>query len=154
MRLSQQQTTPIDDRSFAEIELLMALRTQSLPRLGELELAVLQHLWSVKQADVLETHAAITGTRKISANTVGSALERLHRKKLVVREKVSHAYRYRAALSCDEFAAQRMFDALGDTQALTSSGLLAAFVDMVADQDEASLDHLEELIAQKRNGGK
>jgi len=38
-------------------------------------------------------------------------------------------------------------------RALTSRGLLASFLDFVADADEAALDELEELIARKRKGG-
>ncbi len=63
-----------------------------LPRLGDLELEVIEHLWSTENADVLETRAAVGKKRGISPKTVGSALERLHRKGLLGREKVSHAY--------------------------------------------------------------
>jgi predicted transcriptional regulator len=125
-------------------------RTKQLPKIGDLEMAVLQHLWRSGEADVQETHAAIGRTRGITTNTVGSALERLHRKGLVSREKLSHAYRYMAELTEDEFAARRIMDVAGGTQALAEAGLLAAFVDLVADEDEESLDRLEALIAQKR----
>jgi predicted transcriptional regulator len=124
---------------------------KALARIGELELAVLEHLWGVDEADVSMTHAAIGAARGITTNTVGSALERLHRKGLVAREKISHAYRYRSALSREEFAAKRMLDAAAGQRTLTDAGLLAAFVDLVADEDEASLDRLELLIAAKRN---
>jgi predicted transcriptional regulator len=120
-----------------------------LPRLGELERGVLEHLWRAGDADVLEVHAAI-GRRRIRPNTVGSALERLYRKGLLTREKVSHAYRYRAAIGPDEFAARRVVEAAGGLTALAGAGLLAAFVDLVADVDAAALDRLEALIAQKR----
>jgi predicted transcriptional regulator len=123
---------------------------KKLPRIGELELAVLEHLWSVPDADVLEVHAAVGSRRGITSNTVGSALERLHRKALALREKVSHAYRYRPALSRDDFAAQRMLDAAGGLETLTETGLLSAFIDLVA-EDEESLDRLETLIEEKRS---
>lgn len=121
-----------------------------MPRLGDLELAVLEHLWRTNEADVLQTHAAIGKRRGISPNTVGSALERLHRKGLVARQKVSHAYRYQPRLSRDDFAARRMLDAVGGSRALADAGLLAAFVDLIADEDQAFLDRLEALIAEKR----
>ena len=126
-------------------------RKPSLPRLGELELAVLEHLWAFGEADVLETHAAIGAKRCITVNTIGSALERLHRKALVRRQKVSHAFRYTAALPREEFAARRVLDAAGGLQALSNAGLLAAFVNQIADTDEAALDQLEALIAEKRH---
>jgi predicted transcriptional regulator len=102
-----------------------------LPRLGDLELAVLDHLWRVPEADVHETHAAVGKTRGISPNTVGSALERLHKKGLLGREKISHAYRYRALLNREAFRARRV-------------------VEVVADSDEAALVELERLVRMKR----
>ena len=131
----------------------MSRRRRNLPQLGELEEAILEYLWKVEETDVLRAHAAVGKRREITPNTIGSALERLHRKGLASREKVSHAYQYRAALRREEFAAQRMLEAVGGTRTLADAGLLAAFVDLVADEDEASLDRLETLIAEKRSKG-
>jgi predicted transcriptional regulator len=128
----------------------MVVARWKLPRLGDLELAVLDHLWSVATADVHETHAAVGKRRGISPNTVGSALERLHKKGLLTREKVSHAYRYRPLLDREAFRARRVVEAAGDLRALGESGLLAAFVDLVADSDEAALVELERLVRMKR----
>lgn len=122
----------------------------ALPRLGDLELAVIEHLWSVAEADVQETHAAVGAIRGISLNTVGSAMERLHRKGLLRRDKVSHAYRYRTALDREEFRARRLVDAAGGIRALGRSGLLAAFVDLVHETDAAALLELERLVRTKR----
>lgn len=121
-----------------------------LPPLGELELAVLEHLWSCRESDVLEAHAQVGASRGISVNTVGSALERLHKKGLATREKVSHAYRYRPALERDEFQARRLLEAAGDVRNLSRDGVLAAFVDLVADADESALDELERLVRSRR----
>jgi len=122
----------------------------SLPRLGELELAVLEHLWSCRESDVLEAHAQVGTSRGISVNTVGSALERLHKKDLATREKVSHAYRYRPALTREEFQAKRLLEAAGDVSNLSKDGILAAFVDLVADADESALEELERLVRSRR----
>ena len=111
---------------------------------------MLEYLWQAPDADVGQTHAAVGVRRGISPNTVGSALERLHKKALVRRRKVSHAYRYRAALTREELALRRVMDLTGGRGGVARAGLLAAFVDMVAEVDEASLDRLEELVAQKR----
>jgi predicted transcriptional regulator len=121
-----------------------------LPRLGALEAAVLEHLWSGGESDVIRAHAAIGRQRGISLNTVGSALERLHRKGLVSRVKVSHAYRYSATMSRDDFRVRRLAEAAGGIRALASDGVLAAFVDLVADTDREALDRLEELIDARR----
>jgi predicted transcriptional regulator len=123
-----------------------------MPPLGELELAVLEHLWRSGEADVLETHSAIGKRRGITPNTVGSALERLLRKGLVERRKVSHAYRYAPRVGREELAARRVMEAAGGAAALSDAGLLSAFVDLVADLDARALDRLEALIAEKRGG--
>ncbi len=125
-------------------------RDDSLPTLGDLELEVLDHLWAVGEADVTETHSAVGRARNNTVNTVGSALERLYRKGLVRRTKVSHAYRYRAALEREAFQARRMVDAVGGAKALADFGVLAAFVDAVAETDTESLDQLSALIADRK----
>lgn len=116
--------------------------------LGELEIAVLEHLWDAGEADVAGTHRRVGARRGISLNTVGSALERLYKKGFVERQKVSHAYRYRPAISRGAFRASRALEAAGGADALADEGVLAAFVDMIADAEV--LDHLEVLIAKKR----
>ena len=121
-----------------------------LPTLGELELEVLDHLWAVGEADVTQTHRAVGRARKNTVNTVGSALERLYRKGLVHREKVSHAYLYRAAMGREAFQARRMVDVIGGTEALADSGVLAAFVDAVAETDRHSLEQLAVLVADRK----
>ena len=102
------------------------------------------------ESDVIEAHKAVGQRRGISVNTVGSALERLHKKRLATRVKVSHAYRYSAVLDRETYRARRLAEAAGGVRALASAGLLAAFVDLVADADSAALDRLEDLIAEKR----
>jgi len=121
-----------------------------LPTLGELEFELLEHLWRAGEADVTGSHAAVGKRRGITPNTVGSALERLFKKGLVTRTKVSHAYRYQPRIGRDEFAARRVLDAAGGIESLSQTGLLSAFVDLVADVDDAALDRLEALIAEKR----
>ncbi len=130
----------------------MAKRTRGpLPRLGDLERAVLDHLWHAGEADVLQAHRAVGEQRRITVNTVGSTLERLYRKGLASRVKVSHAYRYTPTLSRDEFRVRRVAEAAGGVRALASDGVLAAFVDLVADTNSEALDRLEELIAERRS---
>src|SRR6266511_1764385 len=81
------------------------------------------------------------------------SLERLHRKGLVTRWKVSHAYRYQPTLNRENFVVRQMVDGAGGMHSLASRGLLASFLDLVAEADDAALDELEELIARKRKVG-
>jgi predicted transcriptional regulator len=124
------------------------------PVLGELERAILRYLWRVGDADVVQAHAAVAVRRNISVNTVGSALERLYRKRLVSRWKVSHAFRYRPALDQESFVVRQFADSVGGLRALASRGLLASFLDLVTDADKDALDELESLIAKKRRESK
>jgi len=128
----------------------LMVHVEPLPPLGDLELEVLDHLWAVGEADVTETHAVVGRKRSNTVNTVGSALERLYRKGLVHRAKVSHAYRYRPALEREAFQARRMVDAVGGAEALADLGVLTAFVDAVAETDRSSLDRLSALVAERK----
>jgi predicted transcriptional regulator len=123
-----------------------------LPPLGDLELAVLEQLWRGGDEDVHSVHFAVGRQRGISPNTVGSALERLFKKGLVGREKVSHAFRYRAILDRESFRARRVAEAVGGLSKLAERGVLAAFVDLVANSDEKALSKLEELIRVRKKG--
>ncbi len=123
-----------------------------LPVLGELELAALEHLWDRGEDDVAGAHAALGRARSITLNTVGSALERVLGEGLVRRWKVSHAYRYAAALEREAFHARRIVEVAGGAAALADTGLLAAFVDAVAEIDETSLDRLAEILEARREG--
>jgi predicted transcriptional regulator len=129
-------------------------RLESIARLGALERAVMAHLWKVGEADVAEIHAALGAKRRISLNTIGSTLERLSRKELASRWKVSHAYRYKASLTEAEFLARQVVQSVGGLRAFKNQGLLASFVDLATEADDANLDALEQLIAERRGAGK
>jgi predicted transcriptional regulator len=119
--------------------------------LGPLEQAALEHIWDNGDSSVLDVHRKIGAASGISVNTVGSTLERLYRKNLLRREKVSHAYQYQAALTREDFLARQISETIGGLKELSQSGLLASFVDLIAETDDAgTLDELERLIAEKR----
>jgi predicted transcriptional regulator len=118
--------------------------------LGELELAVLEELWSRGALDSKSVHQSLGKRRGISLNTIQSTLERLFRKALLQREKVSHAYVYAPAVQ-REALMERLIQEVVET---FSSGhpepMLTAFVDLAARVDENNLTRLEQLIAERR----
>ena len=119
--------------------------------LGPLEKTVLEYLWENGEGSVIDVHRQIGAATGISVNTIGSTLERLYRKKLLVREKVSHSFQYQTALSREDFLARQLSETIGGLKALSGSGLLASFVDLVAEtDDDETLQELEKLIAEKR----
>ena len=144
--------TPIDSRCCDD----HPGRTAEIPQLGELEIAVLEHAWTHEETDAKAVHRALGIPRKITLNTIQSTVERLHRKGLLARERVSHAYKYRPTLSRDAFRARAAANAAGKLRGAEAQGVLAAFVDLAMEADHGNLDRLEAIIAaaRARRGGK
>lgn len=118
--------------------------------LGELEVAVCNSLWDAGETDVRGMHERIGVPRGIASNTIQSALERLYRKGMLHRRKVSHAFYYAPAITRAAFAAG-VLD--GVASALGGAGaqpLLAAFVEHAEQIDPAALDQLEALVRSAR----
>ncbi len=118
--------------------------------LGELEMAVLEHLWVTKFGDAKGVHNSVGTQRGISLNTIQSTLERLFKKQLLRREKVSHSYLYSPSVQREELITQLIDDVVKSLSGGKSDYMLSAFVDFAARADESSLDRLEQLIAQRR----
>src|SRR5262249_53608706 len=99
-----------------------------LTRLGELERAVMEDLWSAPEPQtVRQVHEALSERRDLAYTTVMTVLQRLAKKNLVVQHRDDRAHRYAPMRSRDELIAGLMVDAL----------------DQVADSDsrEAALVH-------------
>lgn len=120
------------------------------PYLGELETAVMEHLWNTDSGDAKSVHDKVGTRRSISLHTIQSTLERLFRKKLLSREKVGHAYVYSASIQRGELMSRLINDVVNTLSDGKSDYMLSAFVDFAARSDESSLDKLEQLIAQHR----
>lgn len=61
-------------------------QSNTLPQLGELELALLQALWANPEQSALQLQQALPRPQQCSLSTVQSTLERLHRKLLLRRQ--------------------------------------------------------------------
>jgi len=121
------------------------------PYLGELEMAVLEYLWSNGEFDAKGVHAALGKLRGISHNTIQSTLERLFKKKLLMRHKISHAYVYQTAVAREELMGRMINDVVNTISKDNTDGMLAAFVDIAARTDDVHLDRLEQLINEYRS---
>lgn len=115
-------------------------------RLGELEKLLLNHFWSVSEADAKQVHEHFVKQRGGTLNTIQSTLDRLYRKGLLVRKKKSHAYYYSAALSRSEFIGLLVRNVTRDFITEGEDNLVAAFVSLSADMDEEQLADLESVI--------
>ena len=81
-------------------------------KLGDLEVASLEEIWAHGSHDARQLHSRIGERRGISLQTVQSTLERLYKKRVLQREKVSHAYIYSPRLSREEVMAKLVSDTL------------------------------------------
>ena len=86
----------------------------------------------------------------IKQNTVQSTMDRLFRKGLLDREKVSHAFVYRPAVSREELSTQVLGDVLETLAGGETGVMLSAFVNIAEREGDDALAQLEELIAKKR----
>ncbi len=101
--------------------------------------------------DTKGVHAVLGKARGISHNTIQSTLERLFKKKLLTRKKVSYAYVYQTAVARDELMGQMINDVVNTISKDNTDGMLAAFVDIAARTDDAHLNKLEQLINEYRS---
>ena len=125
-----------------------------LTRLGDLERAVMDHLWSDSHSQtVRQVHEALSEHRDLAYTTVMTVLQRLAKKNLVSQIRDDRAHRYAPVHGRDELVAGLMVDALD--QASDSGSRQAALVHFVervgVDEAEALRRALDELECNQRN---
>ncbi|KQU45759.1 transcriptional regulator [Rhodococcus sp. Leaf278] len=114
--------------------------------LGELERAVMDHLWeSTDPQTVRQVHEALATHRELAYTTVMTVLQRLAKKKLVVQQRDDRAHRYAPLHGRDELVASLMVDAL--SQAPASGGRAAALVHFVGQVGADEAAALREALA-------
>src|ERR1700737_3533665 len=119
-----------------------------LGRLGDLERAVMDHLWSAPQPQtVRQVHEALSMRRDLAYTTVMTGLQRLAKKNLVSQIPAARAPPSPPVHGRDELVAGLMVDALD--QAADSGSRQAALVHFVervgADEADALRRALDEL---------
>lgn len=118
--------------------------------LGDLEWAILEHLWERGPETVKTTHQLVGIPREITLNTVQSAMKRLWEKELLDRKKSGHAYVYRTRMNrrgLTELMVGQLIDRISDEKMEVA---LQAFVDLADSAGEETLDRLEKLVAARR----
>jgi predicted transcriptional regulator len=120
------------------------------PLLGDLESAVMNHLWSGGDGEAKAVHARLGKRRGITLNTVQSTLKRLYEKRLLARDKVSHAHVYRAAVTREEFHRGLLGELVGGLFDHHAESVVAAFVDLADRAGPDTLAKLETLVAERR----
>lgn len=123
--------------------------------LGDLERAVMDHLWSAPEAQtVRQVHEALSAQRDLAYTTVMTVLQRLAKKNLVSQIRDDRAHRYTPVRGRDELVAGLMVEALD--QAADSGDRWAALVHFVervgVDEAEALRRALDKLEAKHHVG--
>lgn len=91
-------------------------------QLGQLEAAVMQHLWNQTGAvSVREVREALALERSLAYTTVMTVMDNLHSKGLVAREKQGKAYLYTPISSRDEHTAELLREVLADSDDSTAA---------------------------------
>src|SRR5271156_1752381 len=122
-------------------------------RLGDLERAVMDHLWSAPHPQtVRQVHEALSEHRDLAYTTVMTVLQRLGKKNLVSQIHDDRAHRDAPGHGRDELVARLLGDALD--QVADTGGRLAALVHFVervgADEADALRRALDELESTHR----
>ncbi|MEX0901122.1 MAG: BlaI/MecI/CopY family transcriptional regulator [Pseudohongiellaceae bacterium] len=120
-------------------------------QLGQLELEVMEQVWLAPGIEAKElTEIFNQQTTRLTLSTMQSTVERLVRKGLLERRKVSHAYQYHACISRQNLLARLMGDVIQLLHDGRMDTILSSFVSVAANLDAASLDRLERLIEDKK----
>src|SRR5882724_5428501 len=126
----------------------------TVTRLGELERAVMDHLWSSGEPQtVRQVHEALSAQRDLAYTTIMTVLQRLAKKNLVVQHRDDRAHRYAPMHGRDELVAGLMVDALDQVEDSGSrEAALMHFVERVGAGEAAALRRaLAELESKHRD---
>ncbi|MGH9607064.1 MAG: BlaI/MecI/CopY family transcriptional regulator [Terracidiphilus sp.] len=134
-------------------------------RLGEREREVLEVLWAEGSATVQQVAKNLK--TDLAYTTVMTTLDRLYKKRLLLREKRDRAFVYRPAISRSDLErgrASAMVRRFFSSSAMNQDALLSCLVDAVQSYDRDLLHRLEEKVraaktqnadgAQREPGGK
>ncbi|RYV00554.1 TrmB family transcriptional regulator [Shewanella sp. OPT22] len=118
-------------------------------QLGDLEKQVLHYLWQYKPADAKQVFAYFESKRGGTLNTIQSTLDRLFKKGLLTRHKVSYAWQYEPKIEKHQLIAQLIKSVTSDFVDEENS-LVAAFSSISQELNEDQLLKLESLIEQQK----
>ena len=119
--------------------------------LGELEKLILNYFWQTTVADAKQVYAHFEKSRGGTLNTIQSTLDRLYKKDLLRREKIGHAFQYRAAKQRKDFIAGLIKDTTNDFTKPNEDTIMAAFVSLSSELNDEQLGQLEQLIKNHRS---
>ena len=117
--------------------------------LGELEAAVLEALWRRGELSTPDVHAEVGVPRKLAYTTVLTVLQRLTRKRFVVRQRSGRSHLYAPAMTPDEFA-ERQAEALAAAFVEVGAAGVGAFLAEVGRLDPEAVRQLRRRLETRR----
>jgi predicted transcriptional regulator len=125
------------------------MRHTSFHRLGDLQLQIMQTLWTRHEASVADIHDALPNGSDLAYTTVATMLRKMETRGLVRHRADGRTFIYTAAVDEDQVSrgmAEHVLDRLfgGSVEALVNNLLTTREV------SRAELARLERLIAQRR----
>lgn len=131
--------------------LITSQKTGRQHALGELECAVLEHVWALEEGTVHDVLARLE--RPLAYTTVMTTLDRLYRKGLLKRLKRGRAFVYTAACSKQDVQreiARGLVHEISSDPMHSKNFLLSYLLESVDPSDTELLSDLEALIQEKR----
>ena len=124
------------------------LNQRGLTRLfGELEAKIMKAVWSLEEATVQDVVNRLG--KRANYKTVMTVMNRLVEKSVLERRKVSRAFVYKPHFTQEQLMARLSREVLDGLMADFSPGVLAQFVDAVAESDQGRLVELAALVESK-----
>lgn len=118
--------------------------------LGELELEVMKVLWHKGEATGKEVWEDIRSSRKTALTTVLTVLDRLSGKGFTRRTRKEGLYIYTPSVSREDYTRDVSGRLLKDYMDLSSSSLIASFMDALDSVSSDEVEKLSRLIEKKK----
>ncbi|MCR9245575.1 MAG: BlaI/MecI/CopY family transcriptional regulator [bacterium] len=115
---------------------------------GDLQLAILDHIWQHREATVAAVHRALWDERQLAPTTIATMLTKMEKRGLVTHRTEGRTYIYRALVERTEVC----FDMVTDVVDRAFEGRAADMVSMLLREgefDPDELDSLRSLLAER-----
>ncbi len=110
-------------------------------QLGDLQLAILEVLWQLREAAVAEVHKALEEERGLAPTTIATMLTKMEKKGLVRHRTEGRRFIYRPAVSAPEVRRTMV----GDLTQKLFGGDVAALVSHLLSEHEVDPEELAQL---------
>ena len=117
-------------------------------RLGDLQLAIMRHLWRLEEASVNDVHRGLYEERGLAPTTIATMLRKMEEKGVVTHSTEGRKFIYRPTVT-EKRARRSMVEQLTDR---LFSGNVAELVSHLLEEhevDEVELRQLQQLIEEK-----